>query len=49
MIQALQDTFWLSAVVALAGVLAGALIRSRRIPDRSEEEAIELRSAMVAE
>ncbi|GLV55387.1 MFS transporter [Dictyobacter sp. S3.2.2.5] len=49
MMQALQDTFWLSVVVAVAGVLAGAFIRSRRILDRSEEEAIELRSAMVAE
>lgn len=49
MMQALQDAFWLSVVVALAGVLAGAFIRSRRVHDLSKEEELTLRSAMMVE
>lgn len=49
MMQALQDAFWISVVVALLAVVAGAFIRSHRVLDRSQEEAIALRAAMVAE
>jgi hypothetical protein len=49
MMLALQDVFWLSVIVALAGVLAGAFIRARRIQKLTEEEKIILRSAMIVE
>ncbi|GCE21806.1 MDR family MFS transporter [Dictyobacter kobayashii] len=49
LMQALQDAFWLSVVVALGGVLAGMFIRSQRVHDLSEEEKIALRSAAVLE